>query len=188
MKTIFLQLATAIGFAVLMTKSVTAQNTCGNAIPMEPYLFAGQHMDVFFSTVGVPNDNATAQPPFCTTSVGTGGQRWYSMSLDNQIPLSTTIETKESSNGLFDTKLHVYTGYCGSLTCVAGDDDGGLGSYSKVTFIAQPNTTYLIRVGGYNGAEGVTNITLDAGEPGCTDPSAYNYDWTAEWGQWNMLL
>lgn len=181
MKSFSLKIATVIAFVLWFAHGVLAQNTCQSPKEMEQYLFPGQYMDVFFTTAGVPNDNATALPLYCTTPVGTGGQRWYSMNLGNIVPINVTIETKESSSGLFDTKLHVYTGSCGAFTCVAGDDDGGEGNYSLVNFTVQPNTTYFIRVGGYNAAEGVTNITLDAGEPGCTDPTAHNYDWTAQW-------
>ena len=58
----------------------------------------------------------------------------------------------------FDTTLGVYTGTTvGSLTSIAQDDEGGVGSSSRVVFTATAGVTYQIAVDGYFGASG--NIT-----------------------------
>jgi hypothetical protein len=179
MKRLFLK--TLILFvAILPATTSFSQSSCSNYAWLDEYLFDGQYMTETFSTVGVPNDNASANPPVCGTFVGTGGQHWYRFQLANQIPITVTISTDHAITN-FDTQLHVYTGSCGSLTCVAGDDDSGTGTTSIVTFTAQPGVTYRVRVGGFGTAEGITNIRMFAGDPGCTDPSAQNYNWESVW-------
>ena len=69
----------------------------------------------------------------------------------------------------FDTVLAVYSGTCGSLTQLACNDDSGaagpcagsLQSYISQTMTA--NTTYYIRVAGYQGATGAYTITAVGG-------------------------
>jgi hypothetical protein len=169
-----------IGVLILQSYSVGAQLTCGSA---QEIVYTGPNIQavVTFTTVGVPNDNSSALPVYCTTPVGTAGQHWYSLSLENQytVPVSVTTDLEQTN---FDTKLHVYTGTCGALTCVAGDDDSGTGSTSTVIFDALPNTTYLIRVGGYNNESGITAISIDAGYLAVQTPmqviSTYGVLWT----------
>lgn len=61
----------------------------------------------------------------------------------------------------FDTLMAVYTGSSvGGLIPVAGDDDGGSGTCSRVTFIANGNTTYRLAVDGKNGATGNVSLSL----------------------------
>lgn len=92
----------------------------------------------------------------------------------------------------YDTSVVIYTGTCGNLVRIACDDDscpGGSDFQSYLTDLAvNPNTTYYIRIGGWQAASGagqftltlqaVTGICVDAegecGEPhggiGCNDP------------------
>lgn len=42
--------------------------------------------------------------------------------------------TVSLAGSTFDTTLNVYTGACGALVCLAGDDDGGPGLTSELTF------------------------------------------------------
>ena len=58
-----------------------------------------------------------------------------------------TVTTDLGPNAGGDTRLHIYTGDCGNLTCVAGDDDGGVignGFLSIAAFDAIANQTYYI--------------------------------------------
>ena len=94
--------------------SVSAQNTCDAPLTLN----CG---DVTFgSTTGVANDNGTSGAGLCVTAVGTGGQFWYSFTppADGTVTLSLV-----SANTDYDTKIHVYTGTCGALACVTGNDD-----------------------------------------------------------------
>ena len=128
----------------------------------------------FGSTTGVSNDNSTSGASLCGTAVGTAGQVWYIFTSPG---FGTCIMNTETSITSYDTKLHVYTGQCGNLTCVTGDDDSGTGLLSSVTFPITTGTTYLVRVGGYTNNAGnyQLNVICDIPTIGCTDPGACNY-------------
>ncbi len=149
--------------------SIRAQQTCDTALPITCD-------DVTFgSTAGVPNDSPTAGVINCVTlAVGTGGQFWYSYTAtsDGTVTLSLV-----SPNTNFDTQIHVYSGVCGTLVCVAGNDDFA-GLVSQTTFNVVNGTTYLFRIGGWNANEGDFQLTMtcDLLSDGCTDPGACNYE------------
>jgi hypothetical protein len=127
--------------------------TCANPIVIDSPVMTG-------STEGVENDNALTGAPTCGITVGTAGQIWYYFS--SAFEGVCSLNTIGSS---FDTKLHVYTGSCGSLQCVAGDDDSG-GSYtSALSFNAAADVPYLIRVGGYNANAGAFRLNLEFDSP-----------------------
>ena len=63
----------------------------------------------------------------------------------------------------FDTKLFVFSGSCGNLTCVTGNDDF-CGLRSQVSFMANMGTTYYIIVGGFNAAA-TGNFILNLSHP-----------------------
>jgi subtilisin-like proprotein convertase family protein len=118
------------------------------------------------TTVGVINDNIVSLAPACGTSVGTGGQMWYQFtSAENS---NVVLNTCGSS---FDTKLHVYSGSCGSLVCVTGNDDF-CGLQSEVGFLAVAGVPYLVRVGGFQGDEGAYVLNVVSCSPVCTFPAA----------------
>ncbi|MDB6057711.1 MAG: hypothetical protein JWO95_1555 [Verrucomicrobiales bacterium] len=72
-----------------------------------------------------------------------------------------SITTDGSS---FDTTLGVYTGTTVSaLTSIAQDDEGGVGSCSRVVFTASAGVTYQIAVDGYFGASGNISLALKQG-------------------------
>lgn len=109
------------------------------------------------------NSTATGTPATCTTgllSPGTLGV-WYKFSSPtNQ---SVTVDTEGST--LSDTQLRVFSGSCGTLTCVGADDDGGTGLLSSLTFGASSGTQYYIFVAGYNNATGSFNINVACAPP-----------------------
>ena len=153
--------------ASLCWSSASAQFTCDSPVGIN----CG---DTYFgSTVGITNDNATSGAPFCGTAVGTAGQWWFVFTA----PANGTVTVNTEGTSDYDTKLHVYTGTCGALGCVGGDDDTGTGLLSTVTFTATGGTTYLIRVGGYAAGEGnfQLNVICDLDTDGCTNPAACNY-------------
>lgn len=69
----------------------------------------------------------------------------------------------------YDTNLQVFTGSCGALTCVAGDEDGANEDFidysSLLTFESVVGTTYYIYLSGYNGEVGAYEMTLDCYTP-----------------------
>ncbi len=125
------------------------------------------------TVTGNTSDATSDGAPFCSTSPGSKGV-WYTF-------LGTGDEINLSLCGSsYDTKINVYTGSCGSFSCVTGNDDF-CGTRSEVTFASAPGTTYYILVSGFNASSG--SFTLDVSctpiIPGCTDPDAQNFDPTA---------
>ena len=85
--------------------------------------------------------------PVCAAngSSNTTNGYWYAFT-----PTETdtyTVSTDLSQNSGGDTRLHVYSGACGNLTCVGGDDDAGdigNGYLSVLEFSATQGQTYYI--------------------------------------------
>jgi len=166
---------TKIKFALMLALAVcfsriSAQNTCATAVPIN----CGDA--TFGSTLGVANDNGSSGAITCLTTLGTGGQQWYSFTAtDNGTGIFSTVN---ASTAAFDSKIHVYSGACGGLGCVAGNDDFGGTLQSQVTFTFTNGTTYYIRIGGFLAAAGNYQLTFDCdlASDGCTNPIACNFD------------
>ncbi len=112
-----------------------AQSTCASALPIT----AGTHVVDAIDGTQVPT-------PICADNGGgaTAG-KWYSYTPTQNYSLTITSDLQVNSGK--DTRFHVYTGACGSLTCYAGDDDGGVignGYLSVDTFNVMAGTTYYI--------------------------------------------
>lgn len=122
-------------FFSLSIIGVQAQDDCANAIPVAGGTFI----------VDVVNGTQTSTP-LC---VGSGGTptvaEWYTYTpVEN---LGLTITTDLEVNAGDDTRFHVYSGNCGALVCVGGDDDGGVlhnGYLSIDSFNVSAGTTYFI--------------------------------------------
>ena len=91
----------------------------------------------------------------CGTSVGAPGV-WYVLQGTDAMVTATTCP-----DNTYDTKLNVYVGNCGTITCVAGNDDiaGGV-LCSSVSFAAPIGQTFYILVQGYNGAVGAFDLAI----------------------------
>jgi hypothetical protein len=67
-------------------------------------------------------------------------------------------------NSDFDTKLHIYSGACGALTCVDSNDDGALCAafslQSSITFTSTLGTPYYFLAGGYGTSTGNLEINI----------------------------
>lgn len=110
-----------------------AQNTCSTALP----IMAG-------TTYAVTAVDGTEVPTLVCTTNGTGqtAGEWYTYTPDANY--TVTITTDLPASGGTDTRFHVYSGICGSLVCVSGDDDSGSGLTSKATFNVTGGTTYTV--------------------------------------------
>ncbi|MBK8499986.1 MAG: VCBS repeat-containing protein [Flavobacteriales bacterium] len=112
-----------------------AQDDCINALP------------VGIGSFVVTTINGTeVSTPLCATSgpIATSAE-WYTYTPVLSHPLTITTDLVVNSGG--DTRFHVYTGTCGNLTCVGGDDDGGVignGYLSYDTLQVTALTTYYI--------------------------------------------
>jgi hypothetical protein len=110
-----------------------AQSTCATPIVVVP------------GTYTVAQVNGMQIPtPLCAPNgtTNTTAGMWYSYT-----PTTTTsviLTTNLPQNGGTDTRVHIYSGPCNNLVCVAGDDDGGGDLTSLVTWNAVAGTTYRI--------------------------------------------
>jgi hypothetical protein len=115
------------------------------------------------TTVNATVDNAGT----CVTT-NTAPGVWYSFMGNNSI---VTLNTCGSG---YDSKLSVYTGSCGTFTCVTGNDDF-CSLQSQVTFFAATGTEYFVLVHGFSSATGA--FTLNATCVTC--PFPVQAPWTA---------
>jgi hypothetical protein len=118
-----------------------AQNTCATALPIT----AGTHV------IDAINGTEVSTPVCAANGTGQTAAEWYAYTPSQN--LSITVTSDLSVNICKDTRLHIYTGTCGTLTCIAGDDDGGTiacnsgntNTYlSTATFNVTGGTTYYI--------------------------------------------
>jgi hypothetical protein len=111
-----------------------AQQNCETAVQVSP---------------GITNVNfaigSEVPMPVCITppgSVNATRGAWFEYT---PAELHTTVVTTDiAGNPLFDTRVHIYSGNCDALVCVAGDDDSGNGNTSTVSFTAEAGVTYYI--------------------------------------------
>ena len=115
-----------------MVVVTTAQNTCLTALPIG----AGTYTIGSFTGTQIPI-------PICASG-GTGAThgQWYSYTPGDDYLL--TVSTDLVQNTGVDTRFHVYTGVCGGLSCIGGDDDGGSGFLSLDYINVQQGITYII--------------------------------------------
>ena len=104
---------------------------------------------------------------------------WYVYAGSGQNVILTTCGGTTN----FDTQLFVYTGTCGSLTCLMGNDDmcnpscvGGVTcgypQASRLTFGTLVGTNYYIFVSGWAGATGNFTLTVTCATPPVNDQCA----------------
>ena len=112
------------------TLGAAAQNTCASALAIG----AGTHL-----VVGI--DGTQIPIPICAAG-GTGATNaeWYSYTPTADYGVTVTTDLVQNTGG--DTRFHVYTGICGNLACLSGDDNGGSGNLSVATFNVQQGITY----------------------------------------------
>lgn len=112
-----------------------AQNTCATALPV----LAGSHV---VNAIDGPTPITILCGPNTTNATLS---EWYTYTPTSNY--TVTITTDLTVNTGKDTRFNVYTGGCGSLSCVSGDDDSGVignGYLSTATFNVTSGTTYYI--------------------------------------------
>jgi subtilisin-like proprotein convertase family protein len=150
--------ATALGLVGLCPPD---NDLCGDAI-----------MISCNSVTSGTTSGATAEAPapaFCGTGLTSPGV-WYTVAgFDGDMEVTTC-----GSSSPYDTKLNVYTGGCGSWTCVGGNDDSSpdCGFFlSRFAWTGSSAETYYILVQGFNGETGDFDLTVTCGDlnPACTE-------------------
>lgn len=133
---------------------VPANDLCANA----------QTVAVPSSTAGTTTDATLDSVGFCGTSNEAPGV-WYIFTPTQTGPHSAST----CSAADYDTKISVFTGACGGLACVGGNDDasGCSGFTSRVSFAATAGVPVRVLVHGFGTATG--NFTLSITGPAAND-------------------
>ncbi|HUR66985.1 MAG TPA: T9SS type A sorting domain-containing protein [Chitinophagaceae bacterium] len=93
-------------------------------------------------------------PPItCTGSSSIAADVWYTV-----VGTGANI-TAILCGSAYDTKIDVYTGNCGALVCVGGNDDF-CGLQSQFSWATTLGTVYRIRVHGFGGATGAFTLNI----------------------------
>ncbi len=127
-------------------------------------------------TTGATNTDAE---PSCVTALDQGPGLWYNLTIPNDGDYDVTIDTFGSA---FDTKLGVFSGDCGALVCVTGNDDTG-GLQSEVMFVGAAGESFYVYITGYstNAGEFNLNVACDAIGGECTVSEDFNAGLPAGW-------
>jgi hypothetical protein len=133
-----------------------------------------------FDSTGATTEGV-AEPGACATGGYTqfGGDIWFSFT-NGTCEGPVTISTCGSN---FDTKLAVYASCpTGSGQAIACNDNttGCAANGSSVSFAGTPGATYLIRVGGQNGATGAGTLNIATSSCGPTNETCAGALWLAD--------
>ncbi|MFN6176661.1 MAG: FG-GAP-like repeat-containing protein [Flavobacteriales bacterium] len=130
------KLSSLLVAGLLGTLPALAQDNCLTAIPIT----AGTYV---IDTI----DGPEVPLPVCASGGNTANRgEWYvytapatvSVTVTSDLPVNTAV-----TPGL-DTRVHVYTGTCGALSCYDGDDDAGSGYLSVALFNLQAGQSVYI--------------------------------------------
>ena len=87
----------------------------------------------------------------CITDLTTAPGVWFSFTGDG------LINTLSLCGSGYDTKIGIFSGTCGALVCVAGNDDA-CGLQSQVAFSATLGTNYFVLVTGFGASSGAFTL------------------------------
>lgn len=126
---------------ITMVMAQSSSNTCSEALAATHITIEGSY--------SVGTINGTVSTPNCINTQNADNAEWFAYT--PAANYDVTITSDLVANGNIDTRIHVYSGSCGNLTCIAGDDDSGTytgtngNSYlSVVNFSVVANQTYYI--------------------------------------------
>ena len=112
-----------------------AQNTCATATPLTT---AGLYVVTTIDGTQVPSPSCINDPDANPTTA-----EWYAYTPTQNYTVTVTSDITQNTPRI-DTRFHLYTGGCGNLSCIGGDDDSGLNYSSIATFNVTAGTTYYI--------------------------------------------
>ncbi|WP_298900227.1 T9SS type A sorting domain-containing protein [uncultured Psychroserpens sp.] len=163
---------TLLFLALIAFNFTNAQDTCATAVAVSA--------DVTVTVAGV--DGSDIPTPECAANAAdpdprTAGE-WYTFTASVDGIANITSDLPGSAGG--DTRLHIYEGACGSLTCIGGNDDinGAAvgGNYlSDATFLVSSGVTYTFAWDDRWSAGGFDFILTETAVD-CSTDSPYSYD------------
>ncbi|MBN2729413.1 MAG: hypothetical protein JXR53_09345 [Bacteroidales bacterium] len=118
------------------------------------------------TTTATNTDNPSGT---CGTSIDAAAGRWYVFSGNGDV---ITASMCTATN--YDSKIHVFSGTCGSLSCIGGNDDN-CGSASSITFSTLIGTDYYIFIGGYGSNTGDYSLDISCCTPSAPSCATLNY-------------
>lgn len=133
---------------VALSFSAYSQNTCATA------------QVVTAGTTTVAIIDGTEVPTDCTASGAATAGEWFSYTATADGVVTITSDLPANTGG--DTRLHVYSGTCGALTCLVGNDDVAANYLSEVSFAVETGTSYIFAFDDYweaNGFDFQVNLT-----------------------------
>jgi hypothetical protein len=141
-----------IALFTLLTQTSIAQDNCSTALSIVPGYY------IVDAVNGI-------ELPAVTCSGAQGGAElaeWYTYTPDADYYM--TVSSNVEGVSPTDTRMHIYTGVCGNLTCVGGDDDSGPGYSSIASMNVEAGVTYTIVWDNFWTASGFT-FSLSVGDP-----------------------
>lgn len=131
-----------------MVAGAPANDNCSGAVAVGPGTTNGQILACY---------NVDAVPGCGTASAPTAGGAWYTYTpgCSGQVTASLC-----GAGTNYDTQLSIFSGTCGALTCVDGNNDAVCGTASEVSWPGVVGTTYYILVHGNGAAIGNYALTL----------------------------
>jgi len=116
----------------LIINVASAQNDCASAVAIVPGYYI------------VDAVNGTEMPAVTCSGAAGGGTNaeWYTYTPDADYNMA--VSSNVPGVNPIDTRMHIYTGTCGDLTCVGGDDDSGPNYSSIASMNVEAGVTYTI--------------------------------------------
>ncbi len=160
------------------TGRVTVITPAGNATSLIDFLVVQPLANVLCSAPNLPvltcgsvvsgttyGATSTGDPTTgCNLTISSGGVFYRFTGTGDQVKFSTCPGRRTG----FDTRLHVFSGACGSLTCEAGNDNT-CAVASEVTLTTTAGTDYLIFISGRNLDQGSFQLSVTClGDPTIT--------------------
>jgi len=137
--------------------------------PGQPGLTNDECVDAIALSAGVngpfSSSGAYTSSPSWPCASG-GSDVWFSYNAAG----SGTLTVTTCGYASWDTAMQIFSGSCGSLTSLSCNDDS-CGSYRSEVSVSVTPGTYLIRVGGYQGATGSFSLEVTAPTSPPADPS-----------------
>lgn len=156
---------------VLSSLAPPVNDLCENAIAITcDTTLLGSTLEA--TTIGAPLGT------FCGTNVSAAGI-WYTI-IGNGGPIILSTCSPATN---YDTRIHVFSGSCGSFICVNGNDDASPvcasnSLASELSFMSNFGATYFVYVSGFGGATGNFELTSSS-TSACYGP---NIPTLSEWG------
>lgn len=153
-------------YRVLVAGTVSASGafslsvTCGVAGPPNDACANSNLVACGSTTTGSTVGSTIDAVATCGTTLNTAGGVWYRV-----VGNGGMITVSLCGSG-YDTKVGVFTGTCGALVCVGGNDDF-CGLQSQTTFSSTAGTTYNILVTGFGSNTGSFTMAVTCAAPPC---------------------